>query len=86
VDTSLPVIDLLGPNPKVFKVCKCGGLKGIMGGPNANAGGDQLCREQRKRYESSIRVSLMLAFPACFTVFALLSHTNFTFAFFRHRR
>lgn len=60
VDTSLPVIDVLGPNPKVFKVCKCGGLKGIMGGPNASyPGGDQLCREQRKRYESSIRVSLL---------------------------
>lgn len=59
VDTSLPVIDVLGPNPKVFKVCKCGGLKGIMGGPNASTGGDQLCREQRKRYESSIRVSFL---------------------------
>jgi hypothetical protein len=59
VDTSLPVIDVLGPNPKVFKVCKCGGLKGIMGGPDASTSGDQLCREQRKRYESSIREMIL---------------------------
>lgn len=59
-DTSLPVIDILGPNPKVLKVCKCGGLKGIMGGISEGGGGDQLCREQRKRYESGLRVSLVV--------------------------
>ncbi|CAJ1962401.1 unnamed protein product [Cylindrotheca closterium] len=30
VDTSKPVIKLQGPNPKVFKICECGGLSGIM--------------------------------------------------------
>lgn len=59
-DTSLPVIDILGPNPKVFKICKCDSLKGILGGESANGGGNQLCMEQRKRYDSSLRVRLFL--------------------------
>ena len=59
VDTSLPVIEVIGPNPKLFKVCKCGGLKGIMGGQSGGDERDQLCREHRKRYESGLRVSAL---------------------------
>jgi hypothetical protein len=29
-DTSKPIIEILGPNPKIFRTCKCEGLSGIM--------------------------------------------------------
>jgi hypothetical protein len=30
-DTSRPVISLVGPNPRVFRVCECGGIAGLSG-------------------------------------------------------
>lgn len=57
VDTSKPVIELLGPNPKILKVCKCGGLAGIMGGgSNKGSEEDSLCAQQRGNYGASLRV------------------------------
>jgi hypothetical protein len=83
-DTSLPVIDILGPNPKVFKICKCGGLKGIMGGQSTDGSGDQLCREQRKRYESSLRVSSFFPHEVCNCVLICL-HCLMPSAVYRDR-
>jgi hypothetical protein len=57
VDTSKPVIEILGPNPKVLKVCKCGGLAGIMGS-GGDKGEDSMCAEQRKNYGASLKVRL----------------------------
>jgi len=57
-DTSKPEIQILGPNPKVFRVCKCGGLRGIMGDSKQTDDEDsfeQLRGDQRKRYESDIK-------------------------------
>jgi hypothetical protein len=55
VDTTKPVISIQGPNPKVFKVCACGGLDGVMS-PSKNDDDDkELQAEQRKLYESDIR-------------------------------
>ena len=62
-DTSKPVIRLIGPNPKVFRTCKCGGLTGIMKGLKnssrsrspTRAGKDQkLIGDQREGYEGDI--------------------------------
>lgn len=53
-DSSKPVLELLGPNPKVYKVCKCGGLSGVLG---SGPGVDKLCKAQRKSYEGSLKVS-----------------------------
>lgn len=58
VDTSKPVIDVLGPNPKVFKTCRCGALTGIMGGKVVTDKDQELCAEQRGYYESSLKVCL----------------------------
>lgn len=56
VDTSKPVITLQGPNPKVFKVCSCGGLDGVMGPSKNNVDEDKgLQSDQRKLYEADIR-------------------------------
>jgi hypothetical protein len=62
VDTSKPVIEILGPNPKVLKVCKCGGLAGIMGSGNSGdkGGEDSLCAEQRSNYGASLKVSVSI--------------------------
>ena len=57
-DTSKPVLEVLGPNPKVFRVCKCGGLRGVMGDSNKGDDDDdvlQLRDDQRKHYEADIR-------------------------------
>lgn len=52
-DTSKPVIELKGPNPKIFKICPCGGIKGVMGD---NTGDDDgLLEAQREHYESDIK-------------------------------
>eukprot|EP00547_Thalassionema_nitzschioides_P013779 CAMPEP_0194246210 /NCGR_PEP_ID=MMETSP0158-20130606/14660_1 /TAXON_ID=33649 /ORGANISM="Thalassionema nitzschioides, Strain L26-B" /LENGTH=920 /DNA_ID=CAMNT_0038982061 /DNA_START=43 /DNA_END=2805 /DNA_ORIENTATION=- len=59
MDTSKPVIEILGPNPKVLKVCKCGGITGIMGGgrENRSATNDdgQLCAQQRSKYGDNLK-------------------------------
>ena len=54
-DTSKPVIEVLGPNPKVFRVSKCGGLRGIMGSGGGGGDDEQLSFDQRGRYESDIQ-------------------------------
>ena len=54
-DTSKPVIQLLGPNPKVFRTCKCGGLTGVMKQTKRKVEKDQkLIGDQREGYESDI--------------------------------
>jgi len=60
VDTSKPVLEILGPNPKVLKVCKCGGLAGIMVGGSSSSndqkgGEDSLCAQQRGTYGDSLK-------------------------------
>ena len=55
VDTTKPVITLQGPNPKVFKICACGGLDGIMTSTSDGDDDKQLQTEQRKLYEADIR-------------------------------
>jgi len=59
VDTSKPVIEILGPNPKVLRVCKCGGLTGIMGSRSDDASQDRTCAQQRSKYGSSLKVSVV---------------------------
>lgn len=54
-DTSKPVIQLLGPNPKVFHTCKCGGLTGVMKQTKRKVEKDQkLIGDQREGYENDI--------------------------------
>uniref|UniRef100_A0A7S1ZAU1 EGF-like domain-containing protein n=2 Tax=Ditylum brightwellii TaxID=49249 RepID=A0A7S1ZAU1_9STRA len=56
-DTSKPVIEVLGPNPKVLKVCRAGGLKGIMGGGTDDEDPEiqELVEDQRRRYTNDIK-------------------------------
>lgn len=55
-DTGKPVINLVGPNPKVFRICECGGITGIMGkkGPKD----EQLKLAQQQHYGDDIKVCL----------------------------
>lgn len=55
VDTSKPAITLNGPNPKVFKICECGGLSGFMS-QSSSTDVKELLGEQRKFYEQDIKV------------------------------
>ena len=59
-DTSRPVIELLGPNPKIFRVARTSGLKGVVKGANDNADStlkvDAIVAEQRATYEKDIKV------------------------------
>jgi len=63
-DISKPVIELLGPNPKRFRVAKTSGVKGVIRRGGGNEEGDArleaLLVEQRSAYESDIRVSYIL--------------------------
>lgn len=58
-DVGKPVITLQGPNPKIFRVCECGGLSGVMtkkeGGKNTD-----MRQNQQSQYEDEIKVSLDL--------------------------
>ena len=58
VDTSKPVIELKGPNPKFFKVCPCSGISGIMQDKSRDS---DLCEAQRAQYESDIKVSAVVS-------------------------
>jgi len=62
-DTSRPVIELMGPNPKVFRVAKTSGLKGVVKGANdnadANARVDTILAEQRTTYEKDIKYMIV---------------------------
>jgi hypothetical protein len=67
VDTSVPVIKLLGPNPKVFNVCECGGISGIMGSKGEKDA--QLKASQQQYYSDDIKVRTVdyLSRPCVFT-------------------
>lgn len=55
-DTGKPVIQLQGPNPKVFRVCGCGGINGIM---NQKVEEDTALKtSQQSHYESDILVCI----------------------------
>ena len=60
IDTSKPIIEILGPNPKVFKTCRCGGLTGIMGAKGTSDSTQEMCAEQRGHYESNLKVCIVL--------------------------
>jgi hypothetical protein len=55
VDTSKPFIQLLGPNPKILRVCECGGIPGIMGKKSPQ--NEVLKAAQQRNYDSDINVS-----------------------------
>jgi hypothetical protein len=57
VDTGKPIINIIGPNPKIFRLCECGGITGITGKKVPN---DELKISQQKHYEDDIRVSTSL--------------------------
>ena len=54
VDTSKPIITLKGPNPKIFRICECGGLSGLMSKAK-NSDDSKLHGDQRKLYEQDIK-------------------------------
>lgn len=54
VDTSKPVISLNGPNPKIFRICECGGLSGVMS--KAKSSDDaKLHNDQQQLYAQDIK-------------------------------
>eukprot|EP00980_Cylindrotheca_fusiformis_P004632 scaffold991_cov128-Cylindrotheca_fusiformis.AAC.4 len=54
LDTSKPVISLNGPNPKIFRICECGGLTGVMS--KAKSPDDaQLHNDQQRLYAQDIK-------------------------------
>ncbi len=60
VDTSKPIIQLLGPNPKIFRTPKSGGLSGIMLKAKKEKGNNneidrKLLGMQRETYEDDIK-------------------------------
>lgn len=59
VDTTKPIIELKGPSPKVFKICPCGGISGVI--QDKSKGGDDLREAQRDHYEHDIKVRNALA-------------------------
>lgn len=61
IDTGAPVIQLLGPNPKVFRICECSGIIGIMG--ERGEKDVELKNSQQSHYSSNIKVG------GCFTDF-----------------
>lgn len=56
-DTSVPVITLVGPNPKIFSVCRCGGVKGVMHLSDESDKDADLSGQQQRHYGADIRVS-----------------------------
>ena len=63
-DTSEPVIEILGPNPKRFRVARASGIRGIIregvNDEGSNARVEAMIAEQRSAYESDIRVSIFV--------------------------
>ncbi len=57
-DTSKPIIQILGPNPKVFRTGKCEGLIGVIGPNRKDNKQPQILNLQRDGYETSIKVIL----------------------------
>jgi hypothetical protein len=54
VDTSKPIIKLNGPNPKIFKICECRGLSGVMS-KNKSTDDIALHESQQQLYEQDIK-------------------------------
>lgn len=73
VDTGIPVITLAGPNPKVFRVCACNGVSGVMDGKSKST---DLTATQKQHYSSDIVVSrsgvLLMCLPTA-------SNSKYTF-------
>jgi hypothetical protein len=70
LDVVPPVIELLGPNPKRFRVARASGIKGVISlhGDNndgSNAKIEALIVEQRKMYENDIKVSFFVGPIVC---------------------
>mmetsp|Transcript_27160 Transcript_27160/g.31150 ORF Transcript_27160/g.31150 Transcript_27160/m.31150 type:complete len:976 (+) Transcript_27160:75-3002(+) len=63
VDTSKPVITVQGPNPKIFRVAKCGGLNGVMSPYSRNNQNDdekeKLTSNQRFLYLTDIKEMIL---------------------------
>lgn len=56
-DTSIPIIQLKGPNPKFFNVCPCGGISGVMKPkPSSSKDDHDLLEAQRQHYGEDIKV------------------------------
>ncbi len=55
-DTSKPIIQLIGPNPKVFRTCKCDGLSGISRSAKSidNQKDEKMSGIQRDGYQEDI--------------------------------
>ena len=60
VDTSKPVLAVQGPNPKIFRIAKCGGLSGVMSPYSSRGNGEteddkeQLVANQQGLYGTDI--------------------------------
>lgn len=70
-DTSAPVLEILGPNPKRFRVAKASGIKGLMKmdeNEESNARVESLVAQQRSAYETDIKVRIRFVwyFYFCF--------------------
>ncbi|GMI36376.1 hypothetical protein TeGR_g6612 [Tetraparma gracilis] len=59
-DSCKPAIELRGPNPRVFRACKCGGLVGLTGDARKLAGGKGGEGEGRS-YDAEIKALVRLA-------------------------
>jgi hypothetical protein len=72
-DTTKPVIQLQGPNPKIFRVCACGGIAGVMGKPAGGTIKDaELQRSQQKQYSDNVKVRVCVCVGfCCCTLFAI---------------
>ena len=55
-DTSKPVIKLQGPNPKVFSVCACRGVTGIMDDKASDNNYPDLRQSQQGNYNQDVKV------------------------------
>ncbi|KAL7581786.1 hypothetical protein ACA910_022317 [Epithemia clementina (nom. ined.)] len=58
-DTSKPVIELVGPNPKAFRIAQCGGLSGVMNMKQDDHDAD-LRAAQQKYYGDDIKTMIRL--------------------------
>jgi hypothetical protein len=71
-DNSPPVLSLRGPNPKVFRVCECAGISGIMGGKISTH--DNIRTSHQSHYENDIKVCVRIDFRSHTFVIEVLAH------------
>lgn len=62
-DIGAPVIKLRGPNPKIFRICECGGIFGRMGKKGEKDA--DMMRSQQEHYGNDIKVGGMKADSTC---------------------